>query len=138
MVERVHEVQSAPHVEHPNCGNGPRRASDQSRYGDDCKDGGDKITICCRNSEDRRKRWRYDPRNQKAESNEPKCVRNQQRDQNILRRTAVSLGKMYSFVTVPKATKLISTLSPNNAALSIDRLAGLTRSRSRFRGWLAV
>src|SRR5258708_9925232 len=31
-------------------------------------------------------------------------------------------GQMYSFVTMPKARKLIRTLSPNNAAIVMDRL----------------
>ena len=76
-----------------------------------------------------------DPRNQKAESNEPKCVRNQQRDQSILPTHGRESGKMYSFVTVPKATKLISTLSPNNAMLSIDRLAVSVQEPFLGNGW---
>src|SRR6266849_10215050 len=36
------------------------------------------------------------------------------------RRMPRSRGQMYSFVTMPKATKLIRTLSPNNASIAID------------------
>jgi len=43
---------------------------------------------------------------------------------------------MYSFVTVPNATKLISTLSPNNTLLLMDRSV-VWVGLGRLWGWLA-
>src|SRR5262245_3902808 len=78
LIDRIQQVDGTPHVEHPDHGDGPRRASEQSERCDDREDGGNEITIRCRNGKCRRQRGRHDSRNKEAETDEPKRVRNNQ------------------------------------------------------------
>src|SRR5262245_20925697 len=117
----MQEVDCAPHVEHPHNLDGPGCASGKCQCRDARKDGCNEITIRCRKSEGRRKRGGYDPRDQKAEPNKPKCVGNDQGNEGI-RSAHDPESRPDVHLRDNGESKLIKMLSPNNASLLMDRL----------------
>src|SRR4029450_10633106 len=78
LIDGMQEIGRTPHVQHPHRRDRPRGTSKQRERRNGRENGSDEIAVCSRNGKPRRKRGRNYSRDEEAETDEAKRVRNNQ------------------------------------------------------------